>query len=188
MNLVICLHGIIGGDKGKNGAGKPWDPKTLYKHIYHNVVEPNKIFYNKINFIIHSWSVDQSEKILEYYNPIKHCIEKTPFKKCRRRSKLLSLYKSIQLCNDLSDEDIILHTRFDNRYNKPLILNPLCIKKEEVYVADDDPKWDIDPKKHEGRVCDNFFFGYGKQFFNNFSFKKYEKIDGGYLMVDKLKK
>ena len=116
MNLVICLHGIIGGNKGKNGAGSPWDPKTLYKHIYHNVVEPNKIFYDKINFIIHSWSVDQSEKILECYNPIKHCIEKTPFKKCRRRSKLLSLHKSIQLCNDLSDEE--LHKYLDKEMKK----------------------------------------------------------------------
>ncbi len=53
MNLVICLHGIIGGSKGKNGKGEPWDPKVLYEHIYYNVVEPNKLYYDKINFIIH---------------------------------------------------------------------------------------------------------------------------------------
>tara|TARA_R110002050_G_scaffold201589_1_gene336774 strand:+ start:5257 stop:5967 length:711 start_codon:yes stop_codon:yes gene_type:complete len=177
MNLVICLHGIIGGSKGKNGKGEPWDPKVLYEHIYYNVVEPNKLYYDKINFIIHSWSTKQKEKILEHYNPIKYCIEKSSLK-CRRRSKLLSLYKSIQLCDmQLSDEDVMLHTRFDNFYNKPLILDPLHIKKEEAYIADDPPKWDSNPEKYEGRVCDNFFFGYGKQFFNNFNSKKYEEID-----------
>ena len=183
MNLVICLHGIMGGNKGKNGAGEVWDPKVLYEHIFHNVVEPNKEYYNKINFIIHSWSIGQKEKILEYYNPIKYCIEKSPLKN-RRRSKLFSLYKSIQLCDNLSDEDVMLHVRFDNFYNKPLILNPLHIKRKEVYIADDDPRWDKDPKKHKGRICDNFFFGYGKQFFNNFNFEKYEKIDNFIVKKD----
>ena len=34
MNLFICLHGIVGGKKGKNGKGGTWDPKTLYENIY----------------------------------------------------------------------------------------------------------------------------------------------------------
>ena len=115
MNLFICLHGIVGGKKGKNGKGGPWDPKTLYEHIYENVIEPNKIYYDNINFLIHSWSIKQKKEILDYYNPVKYCIEKSETKD-RRRSKLLSLYKSIQLCNDLTNNDVILHTRFDNFY------------------------------------------------------------------------
>ena len=176
MNLFICLHGIVGGKKGKNGEGGPWDPKTLYKHTCENIIEPNKIYYDNINFLIHSWSIGQKKEILNYYNPIKYCIEE-PKIQDRRRSKLLSLYKSIQLCNDLTEDDIILHARFDNFYKKPLILNPSNIKKKEVYIASDDPNWDLNPQKHKGRICDYFFFGYGKQFFNNINSEKYLKID-----------
>ena len=176
MNLFICLHGIVGGKKGKNGKGGPWDPKTLYEHIYENVIEPNKIYYDNINFLIHSWSIKQKKEILDYYNPVKYCIEKSETKD-RRRSKLLSLYKSIQLCNDLTNNDIILHTRFDNFYKKHLILDPSNIKRKKVYIASDDPAWDSNPKKHKGRICDYFFFGYGKQFFNSINSEKYIQVD-----------
>jgi hypothetical protein len=175
MNLIICIHGILGGKKGKNGKGGLYSPKELYNHLADKVISPNKSLYDKIYIVIHSWSKDEEKHILKSFNPNVHVIERNENRRGSKRpnskrhvSKLDSLFKSINLCSklDINNNDIIFHTRFDNYYKKPLIINPEHIEQNKtIYFPGDNPDWkDIDK---ETRVCDNYFIGNAKHLINH---------------------
>jgi hypothetical protein len=187
-NLFVCIHGIIGGSKGKNGKGKSHNVELLYNHINNYVITPNSKYYNNIVFIIHSWSKSHSKEIIKYFKPINYLFQTSPYKE-RRLSKLTSLFQSINLLGYLQENDVIFHTRFDNYYNKSIILDPSTMDNNNVYVAGDDPGW-VSPKKshykdlseekiqeiRSKRVCDNFFFGKGISLKNIFNQSFYDKI------------
>ena len=49
MNLYICIHGILGGTRGKNGKGETISPSVLYEHLYEQIIEPNEHYFGKTN-------------------------------------------------------------------------------------------------------------------------------------------
>ena len=59
MNLYICIHGILGGTRGKNGKGETINPSVLYEHLYEQIIEPNEHYFGETNVVIHSWSEKQ---------------------------------------------------------------------------------------------------------------------------------
>lgn len=166
MNLIINIHGILGGKSGKDGSGDLYQPQELYKHLYDNVISPNESLYSKINIVIHSWSKQYEQDIVSHFNPDVYEIESPQYTK-RHMSKLCSLFKSINLCSelDISSSDVIFHTRFDNYYKKPLIINPKDIQQNNtIYFPGDDPGWGHED--YENRVCDNYFIGNAKHLIN----------------------
>lgn len=70
MKIALCLFGIIGGTKGRDGKGGFIDPAIGYKSY-------KKLFngYN-IDVFIHSWSISHKKRLLNLYKPKKHIIEK----------------------------------------------------------------------------------------------------------------
>lgn len=164
MNLAICIHGLVGGKTGKDGQGGNLPVDSLYDHVIERIVKPNSKAFAKINFFIHSWSVEEEEQILQLYKPVDHVIEpRLPFpgakKEARRFSKLTSLQKSIQLCDKhTSPEDIILSIRFDAYYKKDLkVSTPKNATLTSVCFPGDPPSWGH--SAHRNRLCDFFFFG-----------------------------
>jgi len=166
MNLIITIHGILGGKSGKNGAGGLYQSRDLYKHLYDNIISPNKSLYNKINIVIHSWSKEYEQDIISHFNPDSYIIESPLYSK-RHISKLYSMFKSVSLCNklDINSSDVIFHTRFDNYYKKPLIINPKDIEQNNtIYFPGDDLGWNNNDK--QTRVCDNYFISNAKHLIN----------------------
>ena len=76
MNLYICIHGILGGTRGKNGKGETISPSVLYEHLYEQIIEPNEYYFDETNIVIHSWSEKQKNKIIDVYQPKNFIIEK----------------------------------------------------------------------------------------------------------------
>jgi hypothetical protein len=72
MKVALCFNGLVGGKIGKNGKGENFDPKTAYKYYKKHILDVN----DDVDIFIHSWSVDEKDRLLELYKPKKWIIEK----------------------------------------------------------------------------------------------------------------
>lgn len=72
MKVALCLHGLVGSIKGKNGDLKGGSDKVLelsYKHNLENILGQN------VDVFIHSWSTELENEIVNLYKPKKYLIE-----------------------------------------------------------------------------------------------------------------
>jgi len=79
MKIALCLSGIVGGKKGKDGIGGDIDYKCCYDYYYKNIISNNDV-----DIFIHSWSVKHKENLNKLYLPKKSFFEpqkKFPFNK-----------------------------------------------------------------------------------------------------------
>ena len=73
MKIALCLHGLVGGIKGKNYQLLGGESEVLdksFKHNYNNILSKFDT-----DVFIHSWSVSSKDKILNLYNPKDFIIE-----------------------------------------------------------------------------------------------------------------
>tara|TARA_B100001123_G_scaffold437566_1_gene570046 strand:- start:32552 stop:33319 length:768 start_codon:yes stop_codon:yes gene_type:complete len=189
MRLAVCIHGIVGGKKGKDNAGGALDIHELFSHFRDNVIAANEGDFEKIDVFIHSWSVDQKDSILSLYDPTSHVIENqivfegVSQEDQRRFSKFYSLYKSINMCEKYCNDDIILSCRFDMFYNKQLKINDIIAEnsqKARVYFPGDNPEWNTlyDDSK---RLADDFIIGKKGDIFDFFSNDAKKNLDNRML-------
>ena len=88
MNLIVCIHGIVGGKAGKDGTGGNLPLDMMYEHFKNRIIDSNKGDFKSIKTFIHSWSVEEKEKILSLYNPDDSFIENSlPFKNVPHKDK-----------------------------------------------------------------------------------------------------
>jgi len=65
MKVALCLMGVIGGDKGKSGAGSPDGIlKIGHEHFKKHIL--NK---NDVDVFVHTWNTDKAEDIERIYKP-----------------------------------------------------------------------------------------------------------------------
>ena len=72
MKIALCLHGLVGSTKGKNGDLLGGSDEVLEHSFRHN--QENILGLN-VDVFIHSWSTELKEDILEKYNPKRYIIE-----------------------------------------------------------------------------------------------------------------
>ena len=179
MNLYICIHGILGGTRGKNGKGETISPSVLYEHLYEQIIEPNEHYFDETNIVIHSWSEKQKNKIIDVYQPKNFIIEKqkhfTTLLPNRKFSKVYSLFESMYLIDDAKDEDTIFSIRFDNFYKEKIVfedLNQYLIKSKVCFVGDPN-NWRV---FNDRRLQDLFFIAKYEVVKNVFTKENYKKI------------
>lgn len=183
-NLKVCIHGMIGGTSGKNGRGSVLNVESLYQHFFQRIIEPNLQNYN-VQVFIHSWSIEEKQRIVKSFKP-ENAIFENPKFNVKQRSKLYSLFKSIQMCKSQKDtsEDVILSCRFDMFYRKNVNvkdwisdINEYDSENRNAIVAPgDDPSWNGRPL-NSLRVQDQFFAGYADTIIPHFSLENYTRVD-----------
>ena len=67
---ALCMYGMIGGDKGKNGAGEPIDFKQCFESIKENIIEPNEC-----DVFLHNWNPEYANELKDLYKPKAYKIE-----------------------------------------------------------------------------------------------------------------
>ena len=70
MKVALCLHGLVGGRIGQNGAGGSLDAKIAAEAYLRHLIRGNNV-----DVFIHSWSDDARDELLELYQPIMAQIE-----------------------------------------------------------------------------------------------------------------
>lgn len=70
MKSALCLFGIIGGTRGKDGAGDPVDIEVCYKSYKDHIID-----INNCDVFMHSWSTEVRNQLLELYKPKDFLIE-----------------------------------------------------------------------------------------------------------------
>lgn len=183
-NLKVCIHGMIGGSSGKDGRGTVLNVERLYEHFFERVVKPNLKNYN-VEIFIHSWSIEEKQRIIESFNPKRSKFEQPKFS-VKQRSKLYSMFKSIQMSKTENDtpDDLILSCRFDMFYRKDLdakeflsAINEYDSENRNAIVAPgDDPTWSGRPL-NSLRVQDQFFIGDASVVASHFNLTNYTRVD-----------
>lgn len=64
MRSALCLHGIVGGVRGKDGKGDTVDFKECRNAYLKNVIVPNNC-----DVFLHSWSIDHEPSVVAAYQP-----------------------------------------------------------------------------------------------------------------------
>jgi len=70
MKVAFCLSGKTGGLSGKGGLGEPVDYEYCHKLFNENIIKRNDT-----DVFIHSWSVEEKEKLLRLYSPVASIFE-----------------------------------------------------------------------------------------------------------------
>jgi len=65
MKVALCLHGLVGTDNKYGKGNKLISHKVGHKHFKRHVMDVN----DQVDVFIHTWSVDQKDKVVETYNP-----------------------------------------------------------------------------------------------------------------------
>lgn len=130
MRIALCLFGIIGGTKGKNGKGDLVDYKLCYEYYLKNILN-----YNEVDVFIHTWSVDYLDDLISLYQPklaLGNNQEDYGFINTSSEHRVLSRWdsnaRSLQLKRNYEDKhnfkyDAAMVARFDLMFLKPLIFN-----------------------------------------------------------------
>lgn len=66
MKVALCLHGLVGTDDKYGKGNKLINHKVGYRHFKEHVMDVN----DQVDVFIHTWSVDQKDKVVETYSPI----------------------------------------------------------------------------------------------------------------------
>lgn len=174
MKTAVCLHGIIGGKIGKNGAGGVVDFYKCADSLRQNIVEPNNsdVFY-------HSWSYNLAGDLrLAYPEAKRYTVEpqKTfgldigkQFNRFIYYSRWTSLLRSLELVGSGGEcYDMVYVGRFDLLWKRPLRFSEYDASK--IWVShwnrypDEHQGWDTEPDKSDctfkaKRVLDLWMFG-----------------------------
>jgi len=74
MKVALCLHGLVGTDDKYGKGNKLINHKVGYKHFKQHVMDVN----DQVDVFIHTWSVNQKDKVVETYNPVAIKAEQQP--------------------------------------------------------------------------------------------------------------
>ncbi len=139
MKTAYCMHGIIGGSKGKDGKGTSDEVLKLgYQHARDHVFSKNDV-----DTFIHTWSVEHKNEIQSLYKPAKMIAEpqiqfkvpkmwrinsKEPNRVFNVYSKWYSVKQSLDLCRQHEKEsgtkyDCIMVTRFDTAWQVDMVFS-----------------------------------------------------------------
>lgn len=147
MKVALCLHGLVGSTRGKNG-----DLKGGFNEVLDYSFEHNKKFIlgDNVDVFIHSWSTELKKDIIFKYKPKLYLIEpqinfevpsyinadkKRAF---NHLSRWYSYKKSVELKAKYEYEhnmeyDFVLVQRFDLCWN--LSIDFSNMSKEKLYVG-----------------------------------------------------
>jgi len=128
MKIALCLHGLTGGSKGKDGQGAPLDLETPFDSFQNHLL--NK---NDIDVFIHSWSTDQEKDLNQLYNPKLSTFESQinfdpEHRKHIIKSRWYSAKKSIELKSTYETQhsikyDIVMLCRLDLIWFNDIMFN-----------------------------------------------------------------
>ncbi len=115
MKIALCLHGLTGGSKGKDGQGIPLDLKTPFDSFQNHLLSKNNI-----DIFIHSWSTDQEKDLNQLYNPKLSSFEsQINFDSEHRKHIIKSRWYSAK-------ESIKLKSTYETQYNIKYDIVMLC--------------------------------------------------------------
>ena len=116
MKVALCLHGLVGTDDKYGKGNKLINHKVGYRHFKEHVMDVN----DQVDVFIHTWSVDQKDKVVETYSPAAIKAEKQPQTDYEipgmhaNFCRWTSVKEVISLVNESDVEyDWVLLTRFD---------------------------------------------------------------------------
>jgi len=94
---ALCLYGLTGGAKGKDGAGPSLDVLTPFEHYKRHILA-----HQDVDVFIHSWSVSQAAALERIYQPESAIYEQQirfseDFRKQIVHSRWYSQQKALQL-------------------------------------------------------------------------------------------
>ena len=133
MRTALCLYGIVGGDSGKGGSGSSAETlKIGQKHYKKYLIDTN----HDVDVFVHTWSVDQKNRIEKLYSPKKAVYEPqitfkipkwvrgTPERKNNHYSKWYSTKRTVDLKRAYEEEhgfkyDFVITSRFDIALTTP---------------------------------------------------------------------
>ncbi len=139
MKVAYCIHGIIGGSKGKDGKGTSNEVLKLgHQHACNHIF--NK---NDVDTFIHTWSIDQKDNIQSLYKPVKIIAEpqikfemspllrsnnKEPSRNFNVYSKWYSVKRSLDLLRLHEKEygtryNCVMVTRFDTAWMVDIVFS-----------------------------------------------------------------
>ena len=72
MKVALCLYGLVGSKVGKNGVGENIDPQIGFDYYKKHLLDKNV----HVDVFIHSWSIEEKDKLISLYEPKKYCIER----------------------------------------------------------------------------------------------------------------
>ncbi len=64
MKSALCLSGLVGGIRNKNGKGTVIDYTYCSKNLHRNIID-----VNKSDVFFHTWSVEYANDLQDLYNP-----------------------------------------------------------------------------------------------------------------------
>lgn len=71
VKSALCLSGLVGGAKGKDGKGPQLDVDVPFKHYQQHILKKNNV-----DVFIHSWSLGCATGLRELYKPSASIFEK----------------------------------------------------------------------------------------------------------------
>lgn len=74
MRCALCLHGLVGGNRGGMGIGSSVPMDVCFKHYKEHLLN-----HNEVDVFVHCWNPPFENKIIELYQPKKSIFE--PLKK-----------------------------------------------------------------------------------------------------------
>ena len=151
MKIAICFFGKIGYSHGRESYGNKLDINITYNHLKKHVLEK----YDDADIFIHSWDIEDEEKLISVFKPISiKCEKQKSFgikiddlsidekndegdigKNFRAVSQTYSLISSFDLAIENEEKnnfkyDYIVGLRLDTLFLKDLILEYL--KKDSI--------------------------------------------------------
>lgn len=137
MRIALCLHGLVGSTRGKNGDLLGGSDEVLNLSFKHN---KDYILSSNVDVFVHSWSTELEQDILQKYQPKKHLIEpqiefevpayiKADSKRAfNHLSRWYSYKEAVRLKSEYETEnnfkyDFVLVQRFDLCWNRSIEFN-----------------------------------------------------------------
>ena len=128
MKVALCLHGLVGGSKGKNGKGSTLDVKKLYQSLKSNLLNNNDI-----DIFIHTWSLESQTNLELFYKPKLSLYQKRvqfdiENEKNNIFSRFFSANKALELKNQYEKHtniefDYVMLSRIDLLWFSPLLFH-----------------------------------------------------------------
>jgi hypothetical protein len=147
MKIALCLHGLVGSTKGKNGDLLGGSDQVLSLSLNHN---SKFVITENVDVFVHSWSTELRDEIISLYLPKKFNIEpqiefKVPdyIKSDHKRafshlSRWYSFRESVRFKKEYEQAhnfkyDFILVQRFDLCWNRKIEFETM--NKDRLYVG-----------------------------------------------------
>lgn len=143
MRIALCLHGLVGSTRGKNGDLLGGSNEVLELSYNHN---SKYILNENVDVFVHSWSTELEKDITHLYAPKKYLIEpqikfevpeyiKADYKRAfNHLSRWYSYREVVKLKTEYETQedfkyDFVLVQRFDLCWNTSIEFNKMLLDK-----------------------------------------------------------